>query len=48
MPILDTEMWIEDTGEKSIVRYSYYEKPMIPDIVISEDCAMSWEMKKAI
>ena len=48
MPVLDTEMWIEDKEGRSIVRYGYYEKPMVPNRVISEDCAMSWDMKKAI
>ena len=48
VPILDTEMWIEDLEDRSIVRYGYFEKKMIPDKVIQEQSAMPWEMKRSI
>ena len=48
IPILDTEMWIEDNEEKSIIRYRYYEKPMIPNRVLENESAVPWNMKKSI
>ena len=48
IPILDTEMCIEDHEERSVVRYTFYEKKMVPNKVIEEDSAMPWQMKKSI
>ena len=48
IPILDTEMWIEDNDEKSVIRYRYYEKPMIPNRVIENESAVPWTMRKPI
>ena len=47
LPLLNSQVWIENTKEGPQVRYEHYEKPMASGLEIQEKSAISDQIKRS-
>ena len=48
LPVLDTKVWVEKTGDKEEIRHELYEKPMVSRLVTMEQSSLPTKVKMQV